>query len=97
MSFFETLDRVRSKPEAQRKRLALFFSIAITFIVVLFWFATFSLPLFRGKEATGVKKDSRLGSTLSEFFLEVKKGVGIVEDEVGKLKSIGTIEIQNEK
>lgn len=91
MAFLDSLEAIRKRPEKERKRIALMWTIALMFFVVVFWLATFTMAKMPGSTSSE-KKPSAFGQAFSGAILEIKKGAGLIGEQVKGLQGIGTVE-----
>lgn len=93
MSFLDSLEAVRKRPEKDRKRIALMWTVSLMFLVVIFWLTTFTMVRMPGSiSSSREKKPSAIGQALSGVVLEIKKGAGIIGEQVKGLQGVGTVE-----
>jgi hypothetical protein len=90
MAFLDSLEAIRKRPEKERKRIALMWTVALMFFVVVFWLATFTIARMPG--STSEKKPSAIGQALSGAILEIKKGTSVIGEQVKGLQGVGTVE-----
>ena len=96
MSFFEKVDKIRERPERERRRLAMVWTGALMVPVILFWVLTKALP---GINDNGLKKEptketSGLGASLLSVWGEVKEGTLIIKGEIDNIRGVGKVEEQ---
>ena len=90
MAFLDSLEAIRKRPEKERRRLALLWTVSIMVFVVVFWLATFKMVRLPGQASE--KKPGVLGQALSGFVSEVKKGASVIGEQVKVLEKTGVVE-----
>ena len=91
MSFLDSLETLRQRPEKERKRIALVWTVSLMFLVVLFWVLSFKMVSLPGSQ-TERTSPGVLEQAFSGIFSEIKTGAHVIGNQVDSFKNIGTVE-----
>lgn len=72
MGFFDYLDNLRSRPIEERRKLALYATIGITVIIILFWLANLAII----SSIENPNRETRIGREIKK----IKLGGQVVKD-----------------
>lgn len=88
MSFIEEVDKMRKRPERERRRLALVWTGALMVPIVLFWVLAKTLPGITDVQTDTevVNEDGGLGASVLGIWQEVKEGALLIEEQVKALR-----------
>lgn len=88
MSFVEEVDKMRERPERERRRLALVWTGALMVPIVLFWVLAKTLPSITDArtDTEVVNEDGGLGASVLGIWQEVKEGALLIEEQVKALR-----------
>lgn len=85
MGIIDRVEKLRDRPEAQRKRVQLFLSVLITFVVVVFWAFSFGGRV-GGVLADGNKESHSPFKVIAESFVgvfrNVREGATLTKDKI---------------
>ena len=88
MSLFDYLEKVRQKPEPERRRLLMVWTVSVTLFIILLWLGNIFLFMPRADSVAIVGQQERfseLADDLNEAFRRIYLGFDLV---VGKSKGL---------
>ena len=81
MGFFDYLDNLRSRPIEERRRLALYTTVGITVIIILFWLVNLAII----SSVEDPNRETRIGREIKK----IKLGGQVVKDTFKSVLGIG--------
>lgn len=84
MSLFDYLEKIRQKPEVERRRLLLVWTVSATLFIILLWLANIFLFMPQADSATIVGQQERLNKmkvNLNEGITRVYLGFDLMVDK----------------
>ncbi len=82
---FETIEKLRNKPERKKKQIAFTIAFSIAGLIFVVWLSVI-YPDFRKTEAQEEEASKLQPSPLSVFGDSVSSGFNAIEDEISGLK-----------
>lgn len=88
MSFVDQIDKMRERPERERRRLALVWTGALMVPIVLFWILTKTIPGITDArvETEASKEGGGLGASVLGIWQEVKEGALLIGEQIEALQ-----------